>query len=70
MDSFDYAPFDHTSISEQVHVFTQPDGGWCLNNVSFFVGADVLVVVDTMATQKRNDALVDVVRRFAATGGW
>jgi cyclase len=61
MNPFENAPFKHVSITDAVHVFTQPDGGWCLNNVAIFVGTDVLVVVDTMATQMRNEALLGVI---------
>ncbi|MGV1008538.1 MAG: MBL fold metallo-hydrolase [Dermatophilaceae bacterium] len=61
MNPFDRAPFEHAMISNQVHVLTQPDGGWCLNNVVIHVGGDIVIVVDTMATQRRNAALVDIV---------
>lgn len=39
----------------------QPGGGWCLNNVGIVPVGESLIVVDTMANARRNDALLAAV---------
>lgn len=55
-----------TRIADGVHVFQQPDGGWCLNNAGVLAGGGRTVLVDTAATHARARQL----RTFtvAATG--
>jgi cyclase len=40
-------------IADGVHVFLQPDGGWCLNNAGLLAGDVGSVLVDTAATEAR-----------------
>lgn len=40
-------------IADGVHVFLQPDGGWCLNNAGLLVDSGGSVLVDTAATERR-----------------
>lgn len=48
-------------ITERVHAYIQPDGGWCLNNAGIVVGDEQVLLVDTAATAKRTYALRDAV---------
>lgn len=52
-------------IADGVHVFLQPDGGWCLNNAGVVVDRDETVLVDTAATQKRATRLRELVGQVA-----
>jgi cyclase len=40
-------------VADRVYAYTQPNGGWCLNNAGLLVGAETTVVVDTAATHRR-----------------
>jgi cyclase len=48
-------------ITDRVHAYIQPDGGWCLNNAGIVVGDGQVLLVDTAATAKRTYALRDAV---------
>lgn len=49
-------------LSDNVHAYIQPDGGWCLNNAGVVLAPDETLLVDTAATEKRARALSDAVR--------
>ncbi|KZM75445.1 MBL fold metallo-hydrolase [Nocardia terpenica] len=60
------APLGHVQdIGNGVHAFVQPDGGWFLNNVGIVVGADLVVLIDTAATERRTRALLAAVDELA-----
>jgi cyclase len=48
-------------ITERVHAYIQPDGGWCLNNAGIVIGDEQVLLIDTAATTKRTFALRDAV---------
>lgn len=48
-------------ITDRVHAYIQPDGGWCLNNAGIVVGDEQVLLVDTTATVARTIALRDAV---------
>lgn len=48
-------------ITDRVHAYIQPDGGWCLNNAGIVIGEDQVLLIDTAATAKRTFALRDAV---------
>lgn len=49
-------------ITDRVHAYIQPDGGWCLNNAGIVIGDEQVLLIDTAATVKRTFALRDAVR--------
>lgn len=51
-------------ITDRVHAYIQPDGGWCLNNAGIVIGDEQVLLVDTAATAKRTFALRDAVREL------
>jgi cyclase len=55
-----------TEIAAGVHAYVQPDGGWCVNNAGVLVGADGVVVIDTVATRSRAQRLRDTVEGLGA----
>ena len=48
-------------ITDRVHAYIQPDGGWCLNNAGIVLGDEQVLLIDTAATAKRTFALRDAV---------
>jgi len=48
-------------ITDRVHAYIQPDGGWCLNNAGIVIGDEQVLLIDTAATAKRTFALRDAV---------
>lgn len=52
-------------VAEDVFVYVQPNGGWCLNNAGLVTGGDTNVLVDTAATQARAERLRDEVVNVA-----
>jgi cyclase len=44
-------------IAEDVHVYLQPPGSWCLSNSGILVGPNAVTVIDTAATERRARAL-------------
>lgn len=48
-------------ITDRVHAYIQPDGGWCLNNAGIVIGDDQVLLVDTAATAARSFALRDAI---------
>ncbi|MEU1964703.1 MBL fold metallo-hydrolase [Micromonospora sediminicola] len=58
-----------TEIADGVYAFTQPNGGWCLNNAGVLVGGDGAVVVDTAATEARAARLREAVDALGAGPG-
>lgn len=60
------APLGHVqAIGNDVYAFVQPDGGWCLNNVGIVIGPELVVVVDTAATEQRTRTLLASVEGLA-----
>lgn len=53
-------------VADGVYAYTQPHGGWCLNNAGVLVGPDGTVVIDTVATVSRAARLRESVRRLGA----
>ncbi len=56
-------------IADGVYAFTQPNGGWCLNNAGVLVGGEGVVVVDTAATEARAVRLREAVDGLGAGPG-
>ncbi|MEV4659275.1 MBL fold metallo-hydrolase [Micromonospora sp. NPDC049301] len=56
-------------VADGVHAYTQPNGGWCLNNAGILVGGDGVLVVDTVATEARAVRLRQTVDRLGAGPG-
>jgi cyclase len=48
-------------ITDRVHAYIQPDGGWCLNNAGIVIGDEQVLLIDTAATAKRTFALRDAI---------
>ena len=48
-------------ITDRVHAYVQPDGGWCLNNAGIVVGDEQVLLIDTATSTKRTLALRDAV---------
>lgn len=44
-----------------VYAYVQPDGTWWLNNCGFVAGSDVVVSIDTCATERRTRAYLEAV---------
>jgi cyclase len=70
-----------TEVAESIYAYTQPDGGWCLNNAGVIVGSaagdpagsdsgtdGTVVLIDTAATERRTRALAAAVVRVAPSG--
>jgi cyclase len=57
----------HTVVELEEGVFAcvQPDGGWCLSNAGLLVGRSGTVLVDTAATERRAQALLETVRTLS-----
>lgn len=51
-------------LSSSVGAFIQPPGGWFVNNAGVVLGRDAGVVIDTCATEARNQRLLEDVRAF------
>ncbi|MEU6714063.1 MBL fold metallo-hydrolase [Nonomuraea sp. NPDC046802] len=57
-------------VADGVHVYLQPDGGWCLNNAGVITSPGAgAIVVDTAATVRRATALRASVDRLADAPG-
>ena len=54
-------------ITDRVHAYIQPDGGWCLNNAGIVIGEEQVLLIDTAATAKRTFALRDAVASLTDT---
>jgi cyclase len=52
------------SLSDRVHAYIQPDGGWCLNNAGIVLGDGQVLLVDTTATTARTEALREAARKL------
>ncbi len=52
-------------VAKGVFAYVQPDGTWWLNNTGFLASEDLVVSIDTCATEKRTRAYLDAVRRHA-----
>jgi cyclase len=52
-------------LSPGLAAIVQPDGGWGLSNAGLVQGGDAVVLVDTFFTERRNDALRDIVAMTA-----
>lgn len=48
-------------ITDRVHAYIQPDGGWCLNNAGVVIGDEQVLLIDTAATARRTFALRDAI---------
>ncbi|WP_019885054.1 MBL fold metallo-hydrolase [Streptomyces purpureus] len=48
-------------LTEGVHAYVQPDGGWCLNNAGFVSDGGETLLVDTAATERRARRLREAV---------
>lgn len=55
-------------VADGVYAYTQPEGGWCLNNAGLIAGSGRTVLVDTAATEARARALRTAVERIAPDG--
>jgi cyclase len=53
-------------IADGVHVYVQPEGGWCVNNAGVLVDDEGVVVIDTVATRARALRLRDTVDGLGA----
>ncbi|MBV9446025.1 MAG: MBL fold metallo-hydrolase [Streptosporangiaceae bacterium] len=53
-------------VAENVYAYTQPHGGWCLNNAGVLAGSDGTVVIDTVATVQRAAKLRESIERIGA----
>lgn len=51
-------------VSPGIFAYLQPDGSWCLNNVTFLTGGAGVIVVDATATEQRTR---DLLAAIAAT---
>ncbi|UQI46571.1 MBL fold metallo-hydrolase [Streptomyces sp. HU2014] len=51
-------------VADQVYVYEQPPGGWCLSNSGVLAGPRGAVVVDTLATVRRAERLREAVDRL------
>ncbi len=56
-----------TALADGVYAFTQPDGGWCLNNSGFICGPDRTIIIDTAATEARTRALLRAADRVSVS---
>lgn len=54
-------------VAEDVYAYVQPDGTWWINTTGFVAGPDVVLGIDTCATERRTRAYLDAVS--GATGG-
>jgi cyclase len=52
-------------VADGVFAYVQPDGGWFINNTAFLRGRDVVVSVDTCATERRTRAYLDRINEVA-----
>jgi cyclase len=48
-------------IGATTYAYVQPDGGWCVNNAGFVHDGGTGLLVDTVATRRRNEALAAAV---------
>lgn len=51
-------------LTDRVHAYIQPDGGWCLNNAGIVIGEEQVLLIDTAATAKRAFMLRDAIGRL------
>jgi cyclase len=54
-------------VADGIFAYTQPDGGWCLNNAGVLVADGRCLLVDTAATERRTLLLREAVASVAAT---
>ena len=54
-------PATTVEVADGVHAFVQPDGSWWINNAGFVVGPDDVIAIDASSTQRRTQALLDVI---------
>src|SRR5271157_5140434 len=60
------APPAHlVEVAEGIFAYVQPDGSWFLNNTGFVAGEDLVVSVDTCATERRTRRYLEVVEEVA-----
>src|SRR5271155_418217 len=48
-------------VSENVHAYIQPDGGWFINNTGFIVGPHAVISIDACSTERRTRAYLKAV---------
>jgi cyclase len=53
-------------VADGIFAYTQPDGGWCLNNAGVLVADGRCLLVDTAATERRTLLLREAVASVAA----
>jgi cyclase len=53
-----------SEVAEGVYTFLQPPGSWCLSNAGVIAGPDGVVLVDTVATVGRAEALRQAVAQL------
>ncbi len=51
-------------VADGVYAYTQPPGGWCLSNAGVILGPDGVLVIDTLATERRARRLLESVERL------
>jgi cyclase len=51
-------------LAEGVYAYTQPHGGWCLNNAGVIAGPNGTVVIDTVATEGRVRWLREAIHKL------
>ncbi|HWE91123.1 MAG TPA: MBL fold metallo-hydrolase [Pseudonocardiaceae bacterium] len=54
-----------TRIADGVHVFSQPEWGWGLNNSGLIVTEDAMLLIDTCFTERRTARLREEIRRIS-----
>jgi cyclase len=56
-------------VAQDIYAYTQPPGSWCLSNAGVIVGPDSVLVVDTLATERRARQLREAVDGLSAGPG-
>jgi cyclase len=62
----DVPPPRVVEVADRIFAYLQPDGSWWLNNTGFVAGGDLVISIDTCATESRTRAYLSEVE--ATTG--
>ncbi len=50
-----------TEVADDAYAYVQSPGGWCVSNAGLLVAGEGVIVIDTLATQRRAEHLREVV---------